>query len=458
MRLDQVAARAADFIFGAKAQRGLSSRVRRRIEEHQATSEIIIGWIQACAISFFAIVYTISPKAFPPDTPFEPVPWTLGIYAVFTAVRIALAYRRHLTRGFLTVSTVVDIAVLMITIWSFHLQYQAPPALYLKAPTLMYVFILIALRTLRFEPLYVLIAGSCSALGWLALFVYAVLRPGEAAPAFTHSYVDYITSYRILGGAEIDKILSILMVTAILALALVRARKLLVNSIEEELAAADLARFFPSELADQLRHAQFEPVKGQGVRCDAAILAIDLRGFTQLSHDLSPGELMGLLGEYHSRLVPVIERYHGSIDKYLGDGILASFGAVAPSTNHASDLCCAIEALIAVTQAWQAERRESGLPALAIGMAGAAGEVVFGVIGHETRLEYTVIGEVVNLVTKLEKATKQNGVPALVTRQTYDLAIAQGFTPLGAVKQLPGRLIAGVADPIDLIAFTRHPG
>ncbi|TIS89824.1 MAG: hypothetical protein E5W89_15125 [Mesorhizobium sp.] len=84
----------------------------------------------------------------------------------------------------------------------------------------------------------------------------------------------------------------------------------------------------------------------------------------------------------------------------------------------------AIEALIAVTQARRAERRESGLPALAIGMAGAAGEVVFGVIGHETRLEYTVIGEVVNLVAKLEKATKQDGVPALVARQTYDLAIA----------------------------------
>ncbi|TIS55857.1 MAG: adenylate/guanylate cyclase domain-containing protein [Mesorhizobium sp.] len=76
---------------------------------------------------------------------------------------------------------------------------------------------------------------------------------------------------------------------------------------------------------------------GRAARC--AILAIDLRGFTLLSHDLPPGELMGLLGEYHSRLVLVIERHHGSIDKYLGDGILASFGAVAPSTNYAADLC-----------------------------------------------------------------------------------------------------------------------
>ena len=99
---------------------------------------------------FFAVVYAISPKAFPAGTPFEPVSWTLGIYGLFAAGRLVLAHRGRLSRGFVALSVVVDIAVLMITIWSFHLQYRAPPALYLKAPTLMYVFILIALRTSRF--------------------------------------------------------------------------------------------------------------------------------------------------------------------------------------------------------------------------------------------------------------------------------------------------------------------
>lgn len=87
----------------------------------------------------------------------------LGIYGLFTVGRLALAYQGRLSRGFVAISVVVEILVLMITIWSFHLQYQAPPALYLKAPTLMYVFILIALRTLRFEPGYVLLAGGCAA-------------------------------------------------------------------------------------------------------------------------------------------------------------------------------------------------------------------------------------------------------------------------------------------------------
>jgi adenylate cyclase len=399
------------------------------------------------------VVYAISPKAFPPGTRFEPVPWTLGIYTVFTAVRIVLAHRGRLSQSFVTLSIVVDIIVLMITIWSFHLQYRAPPALYLKAPTLMYVFILIALRTLRFEPRYVLIAGGCGAAGWLALFIYAAAGSGDTAPTFTHSYIDYVTSYKILRGAEIDKILSIFMVTAILALSLIRARKLLVSSVAEEVAAADLARFFAPEVAEQLRHTEIDPLAWQGVRRDAAILSIDLRGFTRLSHNMPATELIALLGEYQSRLVPVVQRHHGSIDKYLGDGILASFGAVAPSASYAADLCRAIEELTLTAQTWRLEREARGLLAPVIGMAGASGEVVFGTVGHETRLEYTVIGEVVNLAAKLEKLTKREGVPALVTRHTYALAIVQGYRLQGAVEDRPARSVEGVADTVDLVAL-----
>ncbi|MGE0853221.1 MAG: adenylate/guanylate cyclase domain-containing protein [Hyphomicrobiaceae bacterium] len=444
----------AAFVFGGQMEAALSERVRRRIEEQQTASEIIIGWIQAGAIVLFAVVYAISPKAFPPGTRFEPVPWTLAIYAAFTAVRLVLAYRGHLSNSLVAISTVVDVAVLMITIWSFHLQYQAPAALYLKAPTLMYVFILIALRTLRFEPRYVLIAGGCGAAGWLALFVFAAAGAGDATPIFTHSYIDYVTSYRILRGAEIDKILSILMVTAILALALVRARKLLVNSVAEAAAATDLARFFAPEIATRLRRIEIDPIAGQGIRREAGILSIDMRGFTALSHDMPPTELLALLGEYQSRLVPVIQRHHGSIDKYLGDGILASFGAVAANAHYAADLCRAMEQLIVTARSWRLERQERGLAAPLICMAGATGEVIFGTVGHETRLEYTVIGEVVNLAAKLEKHTKREGVPTLLTRQSYVLAVAQGYQPEGTIEERPGRSIEGVADPVDLVALS----
>src|SRR5262249_30284864 len=145
---------------GASRKTSLAERVIRDIERQQEAGEVIVGWTQAAVIVFFGALYAISPKALPAGTPFQQVPWTLAFYALFTAARLILAYRGRLRRAFVVLSVVVDIAVLMIAMWSFHLQYQAPPALYLEAPTLMYVFIFIALRTLRFESGYVLLAGA----------------------------------------------------------------------------------------------------------------------------------------------------------------------------------------------------------------------------------------------------------------------------------------------------------
>ena len=91
---------------------------------------------------------------------FEPTPIALGAYGAFTALRLHLAYARKLTKPLQYLSVAVDIGVLMALIWSYPFQYAAPFALYLKAPTLMYAFILIALRALRFDPLQVWAAGG----------------------------------------------------------------------------------------------------------------------------------------------------------------------------------------------------------------------------------------------------------------------------------------------------------
>ena len=441
-------------LFAAPDLAALPLRVRACIEREQEAGEIFVGWAQASAIVFFGALYAISPKAFPPGTAFEPVPWTLGFYAIFTAARLVLAYRGRLHGGLIALSVVVDIVVLMVTIWSFHLQYRAPPALYLKAPTLMYVFIFIALRTLRFEPRYVLLAGGCAALGWLVLFVYAVEGAGGLTTAFTHSYVAYATSYRILGGAEIDKILSILAVTAILALALARARALLVSSVAEQFAASDLSRFFSPGIARQIRAGEAHPAVGQSVRRDAAILMVDLRGFTELSGVLSADELTALLRDYQTHLVPIIQRCGGSIDKYLGDGILASFGAVEASATYAADLCRAIDALSEAAETWRRDREKRRLAAPPVAIAGATGEVIFGIVGYEARLEFTVIGEVVNLVAKLEKHTKPEGVRALTTGGSYALAVAQGYQPRHRPETRPHRVVDGVANPLDLIVLS----
>jgi adenylate cyclase len=441
--------RARSFLFGPPLPSRLPERVQDAILEEQQTSEILVTLLQLLAIVTFAILYTLSPKGFPPSVPFEPVPVTLTVYAAFTLVRLWLAWQRRLKPWFLALSVIVDITMLMVTIWSFYLQYEEPPAIYLKAPTLMYAFILIALRTLRFEPWLVMLAGLSAAAGWLCLVAYAVIAEGGAE--ITHSFATYATSYQILLGAEFDKVVSLLMVTAILAIGLLRARKLLFRAVADQLAAAELSRFFAPEVAGRIRESDIALEPGQAELREAAVLMVDLRGFTPLSQRLAPDEVMRLLSEYQSRVIAAVTAHGGSIDKFMGDGILASFGAIRPSPSFAADALRAVEDLLEACAAWAGERRAAGLPAPPVGAAVATGPVMCGTIGDRTRLEYTVIGEPVNLAAKLEKHTKAEQARALCTAETYQLALAQDYRPGTRHESRAGRTVAGVDAPLELM-------
>ena len=429
------------------------ARVRRAIADSERASETLVCLVQLGATLLFGLVYAVTPKAFPDMVPFEPVPWTLAGYAIFTGIRLALALRDRLTPTFLIASAVIDVAVLMVTIWSFHLQYGEPAAIYLKAPTLMYVFILISLRALRFEARYVLVTGFAAAIGWLALVAYAV---AEGNAAITRSFALYMRSATILVGAEIDKMLSIVIVTVVLAVAVSRARALLVEANSERHAAGELSRFFSPDVASEIRHTDAGLRPGEAVVREAAVMMIDLRGFTRLSMVLAPNDIMALLGEYHMRMVPAIQRSGGSIDKYMGDGIMATFGATSLREAPAADALAALEAVLAEGARWSAEVEARGLPAVRIGAAVAFGPMMFGVIGHESRLEFTVTGEVVNLAAKLEKHTKAASCDAIATREAFDRATASGYICQAPVTELRAARVEGVGSPVDIVAFQRR--
>lgn len=433
-------------------ERALPERVQRAITAEQQRSEILISWVQLGVVLAFATLYFLGRKTFDANAPFAPVPWALGVYLGFTLLRLGFAYRRPLPRWFLCVSVVIDMALLMSLIWSFHLQYQQAPAFYLKAPTLLYVFIFIALRALRFEAGYVALAGAVAATGWLALVIYAATFDPGGMPS-THDYVKYMTSPMILWGAEFDKIISILMVTAVLSVALMRARRTLVRAVAESTAASDLKRFFAPDIARRITAADERVRPGQGEMRDAAAMFIDLRGFTPLTRSMIPADVIALLAEYQARLVPIIQHHGGSIDKFLGDGILASFGAARVSTTYAADALRTVDALLLEAAQWRAAREAAGLPAPRVGAAVAVGPVLFGAVGDETRLEYTVIGDAVNLAAKLEKHTKRAHAAALTTADAYAFARAQGYVPPREIETRKVERVDGVSEPIDLVVL-----
>jgi adenylate cyclase len=436
------------FVFGPRVTGELPRAASEALARDRRSSELLVCLAQFSAIAFFGAFYAITPKAFPPGVPFEPIPVALAFYAGFTALRLFLVLRDRLTGWFLGLSVVIDIAVLMLTIWSFHLQYQAPASIYLKAPTLLYAFILIALRVLRFEPVWILLAGAAVLAGWGLLVGYAIATAPEMT--ITRSFAVYAFSNAVLIGAEVDKALSFMAVTGILAVATVRARRLLLRAVTEAHAAAELSRFLAPEVASDIRMTRESLQPGDAVLREAAVMMVDLRGFTRLSARLSPQETLALVAEYQSRMVPAIRAHGGSIDKYLGDGIMATFGAGRPSATFAADALRAQAAVLAAAADWSRDRIARGETAVAIGTAVATGPILCGVIGTEERLEWTVIGEAVNLAAKLEKHCKAAGVAALATAAALDLARAQGLAP-AAARLLPAQRVEGVAARLDLV-------
>ena len=434
----------------------LPERVQDAIHVQEEASEKIIGWAQLAIVLTLGTLYLVAPRPadIPPDA-VQPVPWVLGIYLVFAVLRLWLAFRRFTPSWFLNLSIVVDMGLLIGLIWSIHIQYQQPPSFYLKAPTLLYVFIFIALRALRFDPRFVMTAGLMAMLGWLALVGYAVAED-FAMDMVTRDYVGYLTGNKILIGAEVDKIISIFLVTVILTYALKRARDLLVTAVREGAAADDLKRFFAPETARQITSAEQAIAAGQGEIRQAAILMIDIRGFTSFAATIPADDVIRLLAGYQAHMVPVIQANGGTIDKFLGDGIMATFGATEVSETPAADALRAAEAVFEAARAWNAFRASAGYDkTLAVNAAVAHGAVVYGAVGDESRLEYTVIGDAVNLAAKLEKHNKDLGVAGLSTAETLDLARSQGYQPQGELEIARDCNVAGIVEPIDLAVLAR---
>ena len=428
---------------------GLPERVKAAVRAQEDATERLISWIQLGIVMIFGTLYFVSPK---PEVDIAPVPWALSVYLVLTIIRVIWSHLGRLPDWSLAISVFFDMTLLMVLIWSFHIQYMQPASFYLKAPTLLYVFIFIALRALRFDARFVLLAGVVAAIGWGLMILY-VIYYDPFDTMITRDYVAYMTSNSVLLGAEFDKIISILMVTGLIAIALARAKSLLVRSVSEQAAAQELSRFFAPEIAERIKGSEDQIRAGTGELRQAAILNLDMRGFTRMAGEAPPDQVMSLLADYQQQMVPVIQRHGGSIDKFLGDGIMATFGAAEPSESYAADALRALDDAMTAAAAWQAECRANGQSCPTVNGAVATGSILFGAVGDESRLEYTVIGDAVNLSAKLEKHNKELGVRAICDRETYDLALSQGYAPESRKEALDGVEVGGVTNHMGLVVI-----
>ena len=171
-----------------------------------------------------------------------------------------------------------------------------------------------------------------------------------------------------------------------------------------------------------------------GQRRQMTVLFSDIRGFTTVSEKGQPEEIVQLLNEYFTRMVDIVFKHKGTLDKFVGDMVMALFGAPLDDADHAEHAVDAALEMIAelrrLNERWTAE----GRPSLDIGIGVNTGPMIAGNIGSEAIMSYTVIGDAVNLGSRLESLNKEYGTRIIISEATRDsLPPKYAFRPLGDV-------------------------
>ena len=196
------------------------------------------------------------------------------------------------------------------------------------------------------------------------------------------------------------------------------------EAVENEVRRVLLQRFLPKTVIDARSHASLK-LLAEPRSLDATVLISDIRSFTAFAEQLPPADVLALLNRVQGRFAEIVKAHGGTVDKFMGDGMLAVFGAPDPSDDHAQRAVAAAEAML--DSVAQLDVR--------IGVGVHSGRVVTGCLGSGARLEFTVIGDTVNIASRLEAMTKEKGVAAIISNETLVRAERplSDFQPLGAV-------------------------
>jgi len=395
--------------------------------------------------------------------------FTVGAFALSVVVQYQLGRRWGrpvFWAGAFTVFEVVFLVTVVLAPFTFPDDW--PPQMQLRLVTVFYLFIYVAGTVLSYSPSLVVWTGALTAVAWGVGHHIMLRLPGTVTvhgpligtPGLgpTGPLPVYLDPRSVRGRAWRTQTVLLLLLTLILAAAVSRSRSLLRRQVADHLARANLARYFSPNVVEVLASAG--PAQTAARQQRVAVLFADIRGFTRISESIGAARTMACLQGFHERVTRVTFEHGGTLEKYIGDAVMATFGTPSSGPDDASRaLRCAL-ALAAETSRWSAERVARGELPVEIGIGAHYGEAVVGSIGDGQRLDYLVIGDTVNVTSRLERLTRELDAQIVVTDELVTRVRAEGMAADGLLHRfaLRGEVrVAGRNQPVTVWTVEREP-
>lgn len=298
-------------------------------------------------------------------------------------------------------------------------QHMQPALVFGFWPPMLY-FLFIILSTLRLDFWLSLWTGAVAAAEQLGLVVWLLPIDSSGGPETSLLYHATRSVVLLVAGVLAGVIAGALRRQFERAVAAVAARDRVTNLFGQHVSPA---------VVDRLLATRSDPPSELREVC---VLFLDIRGFTAMTRKRPADQTVALLNDFFAEMVDIVDRHGGIINKFLGDGFLALFGAPLEDAKAASNALAAGREMLKAVDAWTAARPEQ---ALRVGIGIHIGQAVTGTVGSPQRKEYTVIGDTVNLAARLEQLTKETGARLLVSQSMHDATTgADGAADLGPLE------------------------
>lgn len=397
------------------------------------------------------------------------LPVLIAAMAVFFVVGwVGYATRR--SRYMLAIQGVCALVDVAIIVLASHYPendwYEWALQSWLRRSAFLYLVAYVAASALTFSVTIVLIAGAAAFVGQLASFAF-VLHSAEHVDSFrgftAAGALDLLRQLIEVQGIDpvvfmLNQLVLLAITTGLIAGAIWRARRHVERAVMAETERANLGRYFSPSVVEHLAAADVRGLEA-GRAQDAAVMFVDVIGSTRRMEAITPEEVIAIIRAFHRRIVPIVFRHNGSVDKFLGDGLMAVFGAPEKTPEAARDaLLCAVE-IVDTIDHWRDQRLAVGKVATTVGIGIHHGPVIQGNVGIADRLEFTTLGDTVNVASRLESMTRQLDAGILVSQEA--VAAAERSVPLphdlkARCRDLGLQAIVGHT-PIHIIAIDRRP-